>query len=416
MALVAASLTIGQERVGLRGADVRVAAATDRRASSSGPQIGDLRTTLEKLLGHHATLAIRMMRAEIGRSPDFLESAEAALRSNTADLGAVVRAAGGPGAAATFERLWADHTLSLFKYAHGASTGNAALKGQAGTQLRRYEARFGEFIESATGGELRASRVAGALTTHVNLLLSQADAYAADDYAEAYALQRQAYAHMFPLGRTLASGLASQTPGHPTVATDDPAQELRSALGMLLGEHVELVVDSTRAGVTGTPEFRQAAAAMNGNTQDLTAAIRTLFGRASARQFSDIWADHIELFIQYTAAVAEGDGPAARRARKRLRPFQRRLIAYLGRATGSRNGVRAVAAEIRMHEDLLLRQIDEYTDKDYQAAHRISFQAYKDMFSTATSLAALLETKLARVLPPGGVQTGGGGTATRRIG
>ncbi len=69
-----------------------------------------------------------------------------------------------------------------------------------------------------------------------------------------------------------------------------------------------------------------------------------------------------------------------------------------------------------MHEDLLLRQIDEYAAEDYQAAHRISYRAYQDMFSTSTSLTGLLEEKLARVLPPGGVQTGAGGTATRRVG
>ncbi len=418
--LVAASLTIAQGRVGGAGNDsVRMAAATGQHADhgtqSSGRQVADLRATLEKLLGHHATLAIRMMRAELAGSPDFLESAEAALRTNTADLGAVVRAVGGASAGGTFERLWADHGLALFKYAHGASTGNAALTKRAAAQLRRYEARFGEFAESASGGELRATGVAGALRTHVDLLLRQTDAYAAGDYVEAYTLQRQAYAHMFPLGRTLASGFAGRPPGELPVAADDPAQELRSALGMLLGEHVELVVDSTRAGVTGAPEFRQAAAAMNGNTRDLTAAIRTLFGRTSARQFSDIWADHIDLFVRYTAAVAEDDGPAARKARRRLRPFQARLIAYLGRATGSRNGVKAVAAEIRMHEDLLLRQIDEYAAEEYLAAHRISYRAYQDMFSTSTSLTALLEEKLAAVLPPGGVQTGGGGTARRRV-
>jgi hypothetical protein len=369
-----------------------------------------VRLTLEELLGHHSILAVRMMRAMVGDSPDLRQTLQDSLSSNTAALVDAVKTAHGQKAGETFRRLWTDHIIALIRYAEAVATNDGSAERSSERQLDRYRQRFGSFVQSATNNRLKAEDVAAGLKTHISHLTRQAEAYAAGNYATAYRLERAAFAHMFPTGKALASGLV-QVPGEFPVHVHDPGQELRSTLGLLLGEHVELVVDATRAGVAGSPrEFKQAASALNGNTKDLSEAIDALFGRKSARQFVDIWSDHIDLFVDYTEAVAAGTQTDTDETTRRLQEFQRRLGAFLVKATGGKREIAAVTDELSMHDDLLLRQIDAYADENYAVAHSTSNRAYGDMFALASKLGALIEQKTEKTAPKGGAQTGGGGS------
>jgi hypothetical protein len=49
-------------------------------------------------------------------------------------------------------------------------------------------------------------------------------------------------------------------------------------MAMLMGEHVELAVDTMRAGVNGDPEFEAAAGAVDANTRTVTDAMSRMFG------------------------------------------------------------------------------------------------------------------------------------------
>jgi hypothetical protein len=372
----------------------------------------NVQITLEKLLGHHVVLAIRMMRAQVGGAPDLVHILEDALGRNTAALTAAVRSIQGARASQAFRGLWTDHNVALIRYAEAVATDNQNAEDASKAKLDRYRRRFGKFAESVTGSRLDARRVARSLETHIDQLLEQTEAYAAGDYATSYRLQRVAYAHMFPAAKQLGGGSAGHQPGEFPVHLGPAAQKLRSALALLLGEHVELLVDTTRAGLRGMPEFDQAAAALNDNTRDLSEAFAALVGERKAQTFNDIWSDHIDLFVDYTIANAGKREAGLERARRRLQGFQRRLGGYLARVTGSRRGLAAVREALAMHDDLLLRQIDAFAEREYGAAHRASYHAYQDMFSLATKLSGLIATKVKKVTPAGGAQTGGGGTAS----
>jgi hypothetical protein len=409
---VAVAATVRSELLPLRG---RL-----HHASALGPQTAGqahrhkltplkVRTTLEKLLGHHAVLSIRMMRAEVRDTPDFTHVLRDALGANASDLAAAVTALHGSRAGDTFRRLWISHNIALYKYARAVASNDAKSKQTAVAQLNRYRRKFGRFIEAATNSALKATAVAGALKAHVDQLLHQIEAYSRRRYGKAYRLERQAFAHMFPVGKTLAGGLTGMLPGEFPLPLHNPGHELRSALTLLLGEHVELVVDATRAGLRGLPEFKFAARALNGNTRDLSQAMDTLFGPRTARQFNDVWSDHIDLFVNYTIASAEGDESEMEKTRARLRNFPLKLARFLARATGYKR-VGALNHALGMHEDLLLRHIDAYADGDYKVAHRVSYRAYQHMASTAVRLGALIEKRARTLAPAGGLQTGGGGT------
>jgi hypothetical protein len=368
-----------------------------------------VRTTLEKLLGHHAILTVRMTRAQLRDAPDFTQLLRAALGANTGDLSAAVAALHGNKAGETFRRLWTSHNIALFRYAQAESLERPRGKKKAIARLDRYRRDFGKFVEQATDAALKAPAVSEALKTHLDHLIQQVEAYSRRDYGEAYRLERQAYAHMFPVGKTLAVGLTGSLPGEFVVPLHNAGHELRSALTLLLGEHVELVVDATRAGLRGLPEFKFAAGALNANTRDISRAIDALFGRKKARAFSDVWSDHIELFVDYTVATAEGNESKQDEARQNLESFPSRLARFLSRVTGFKRP-EVLDKELSTHDDLLLRHIDAYADGDYRTANRVSYDAYQHMASTAATLATLIEKRARTLAPLGGPQTGGGGT------
>jgi hypothetical protein len=371
-----------------------------------------VRLSLEEFLGHHSVLAIRMMRALVGGSPDLAQTIKDSLSTNTADLVGVVKSTHGLKAAKKFRSLWTKHNVALIRYAEALAAGDNAAEKDAEEQLDKYRQDFGSFVASATDNKIKAASAAGALKTHISQLMRQAEEYEAGNYAQAYRLERAAFAHMFPTGKALAGGLLAHSPGEFVLHLQDPGQDLRSRLGQLLGEHVELLVDATRAGLSGTrEEFEQAAASLNNNTKDLSEAMDALFGKNKTKDFVDIWSDHIDGFIDYTAAVTENNQEEQDAARNNLADFQQRLGSFLINATHNKAGIESVSHDLSSHDDLLLRQINAFDAQQYAAAHDASNRAYKDMFHIASRLGALIEKKSGKAAPKGGAQTGGGGTA-----
>ena len=70
------------------------------------------------------------------------------------------------------------------------------------------------------------------------------------------------------------------------------------------------MVGALRAGATDAPDFKAAADSVNANTTDLAGAVGTLFTPAAGHSFEQLWADHIDLLVAYSAALAKGDDAA----------------------------------------------------------------------------------------------------------
>jgi hypothetical protein len=339
---------------------------------------------------------------------DLVEAANQALVLNTDDLGALVASVHGDAAGQQFKALWVRHTDLLFDYTRAVAEDDAAARDQARTALDQYRSEYGAFVESATGGQIPAADAAENLRHHLDQLMGFADAYHAGDYDRAFSLEREAFAHMFPTGRALAGGLVNH-PGELPVAVDDPAQQLRSSLGLLLGEHFELAVDAMRSAVVGSPDFGGAAAALDANKTDLTGAIDSLVGAAGAQQFNQAWATHIDLLVSYSLAVADQDQAAQDRARQQLA-----VATSFSALTGGALTVEAATEALGPHDQHLVDQLDAYARHDYQRSHEVAFEGYQHMMQTASAVAPAVEAFLAGGAPVGGAQTGGGGLARER--
>jgi hypothetical protein len=373
-----------------------------------------LRFSFERLLSHHATLVNRLLRSEVRGDESLVQAANEAIASNTGELVDVVASLHGRDAANEFEKLWTEHVALLFNY--GRAVGEPTSDRQAAVAaLDGYRSRYAAFVEKATAGRITAATAADGVKTHLDQLTQQVDAYAQGDFPRAYRLQRESFAHMFPMGRGLAGGLAHH-PGELVAPVDDRSAQLRSTLGLLLGEHFELMVDAMRASATGAAEFQAAAGALDANKSELTQAMDSLFGSATAAQFNSVWASHIDLLIRYTTAVVERQDQRRDQVRGEVGAVSGQLGQAFSAMVGGRLSPADAMATLAAHDDHLFAQIEAYTAKDYQRAQTVSYEGYRHMLQIAAVLAPAIEAQVASRTPVGGAQTGGGGIASSGAG
>jgi hypothetical protein len=363
---------------------------------------------LQSLLGQHSLLAADMMRARIRGDDDFAQAANSALGKNTDGITQIVQGAFGDQAANQFKSVWSPHVAAFFTYARGLADHDNAVLDQARNSLATFENGLAAFFSGASQGRLPLDKAKANVLMHVTQLTQQADAYAAKDYAKADQIYREAYAHTYGLGKALSTALL---PPAQTVALQAPAWTLRSELDKLLGEHVVLVVDAERAGLRNSPDFATAAATVNANTQDIAAAIDSLFGPAAAKQLQALWADHVDQLMAYTTAVATKNQAARDAARAKLAQFEGKLATFLDAATNKKLDSATVAKALAMHDKMLIDHADAFAAKDYGKAHELEYTTYEHMYGLAGQMADAFGSTVMGKVPAGGAETGEGGMA-----
>lgn len=376
---------------------------------ASGPLTpGEFTLQFQSLLGQHTVLAADMMRGRIRNDPDLAQATNAALGKNTDAMGKLFSAEFGADKAAAFTPLWSGHVTALFNYARGLGDNDQAAMAQAKVSVTGIESKLAAFFADNSGGKLTKQAAMAGVTDHVSHLLLQADQYAAKDYAKSDVTYREGYAHAFAAGQGIGTALLTPAQGK---TLDTPTWRLRSALTQLLGEHVELVIGALRAGATDSPDFKAAADSVNGNTTDLAGAVGVLFNPAAGAAFQQLWADHIDLLVQYAASIAKGDDGARTAVSSGLNGFEGKLSAFLSTATGNKLAAQALAKALGSHDTMLRQQVDAFVAKDYVTAHDVAYSTYQEMFGLSRQLADAFGLTVAKRLPVGPAQTGRGGMA-----
>jgi len=364
----------------------------------------DLRVALSRLLAEHAALAIEATRQGLDagdlEDPEFVAAA-GALQGNTDDLVAAIDSVYGADAAQAFRAQWEAHIGFFVDYTVGLATDDAAAQEQAVADLQGYVVEFGQFLSDATGGNLPADAAQDALATHVTQLKEQLDAYAAGDFESAYATARQAYGHMFMTADALTMAIVKQNPETFTgnALAWSPAVDLQVGLQRLLGEHALLAVQATRNGLTGADDFEAAPGALSGNTDDLTAAIESVYGADAAQAFRAQWEAHIGFFVDYTVATAGGDDAAREQAADDLDGYVAEFGAFLGTATAENLPTAAAQASLEEHVAQLAGQVDQFASDEFEAAYASEREAYQHMFDTGGALAAAIAGQFADQFP-----------------
>jgi hypothetical protein len=369
-----------------------------------------VRGQFEQLLGHHALLAVRLMRAVVAGTPDLRQAAEASLQENTDALTQLATVAYDDAQSQRFDQLWQRTVLDLTAYAEAVHAGDAAAKQQAREDLLAEADAYESWLAQASGGRVQPS-TPSAMRTHVDNLMKQLDAYAARDYATAYRIERQDYEHLFGAGVTMAKGSVAPK---AAAALDAPPEQLRSAFAMLLGEHMELIIAAQRATFAGAPQFKAAAAQVNANSGALTKGMGAIVGPQKAAEFQSAWAEHVEGLLAYSTAVADNDQAAKEAAKENLNGIAGRLALYLSDIVRNELPVEPLTQALGQHDTHLIGQVDAYAAKQYGQADQMEGDGYQQMLGVAGTLVGAIQKTVKLQLPVGGSQTGLGGTAHRR--
>jgi hypothetical protein len=380
-----------------------------QKATAVGLRIG-----LEELFGQDVFVGVRVTRSRLRGDPDFTQAAVSALSRNSDDLTKLLGQVYGSARAQEFRRLWEAKQEGLVAYARAASQHDQAAKATARRQLDAFPGQIARYLHDLTGGKIAAGAVSSRLRTHIDDLIRFTDAYAAGDYATAYRIERVDYERQFALGTVIAAGIEEDRDGHLPASFDSPLTRLRSALGELLGEHMQLVVDAMGAALRGGPEFRADAAQVNADTEQLAGAFGVLFGPQSGAKFTSVWGDHVDALVSYSGAVAAKDRKGKDQALAQLSAFERHLSAFLSTSTDGRLTAPALSDVLHMHDRDLVEQLDAYARGDYTSAYNVAYEGYQHMFAVADALSGAIGSTIAARLPKGGVQTGGGGMAGSR--
>jgi hypothetical protein len=408
-----ATLVAGTAAGGLRTSEPKwhaaaPAAAVAAAAAPGTSSAGDLVIQLEARLGQHSVLTADLMRSRIRGDDDFVQAANAALGKNTDAMSSVIGQMFGDATAKKFAPLWSQHIVALFAYAGALADQDSVALADARKKLTAYEFDLGDFFAGASQGRLPKAAADAAVKMHIAHLTEQADAYAKRDYDTADKLYQESYGHTYDLGLTLANALL---PAKDRAALQQPMWRLRSQLGKLLTDHAVLIEDVTRAAVTNTPDFKAAGDQINGNTKDLGTAVNVLFGSAAAKQFTSLWAEHVDALVLYSSGVGTKDTAKQNAAKAKLGGFEGQMSKLLSGAAGNKVPPSAMGAALRMHDQMLMQHADAYGAKDYTSAHNIGYDTYNHMIDLAQTLANAFGESVAAKLPKGGAQTGYGGAA-----
>lgn len=151
-------------------------------------------------------------------------------------------------------------------------------------------------------------------------------------------------------------------------ATDTKAASLRTLLNNLEAEHVDLAAAATRAGFDGDPSFTAAAGALGKNTDELSAAVASVYGEEAGEKFKEIWASHIGFFVDYTVAAKAGDQAGMDKAVQNLNGYVEAISTFLSGANENLPKD-AVAQLVTEHVGLLKEAVDKHGAGDFAGSY-----------------------------------------------
>ena len=324
-------------------------------AAHGSKSASDLRAGWNALLAEHVYLAAAATNAALGGRAAEFEAAANALDANSKDIAVSLGAVYGKSAEDAFLPLWRKHIGFVVDYTTGLAAKDKAVQDKAVADLVAYTQDFGAFLSSANPN-LPKDVVADLVKHHVLTLKSVIDPQAAGNQSLAFTALRAAGGHMQMIGDPLTAAMAKQFPdrypGNPAAASAG----LRTALNLALREHVYLAAATTGAALGGRKaEFEAAAAALDGNSVDVAAAIGTVYGPEAGKAFLPLWRKHIGFVVDYTLGAASKDKSKQDKAVADLVAYTQDFGAFLSSANP--NLPKDVVADLVKHHVLTLKDV-----------------------------------------------------------
>lgn len=176
---------------------------------------------------------------------------------------------------------------------------------------------------------------------------------------------------------TPASAFAATTPA--AGATTTPAANLRVELSELLGAHAILAQLAMQAGYSGNSDYVALTSALNQNTQQLGAAVASVYGQAAGQAFDKMWSGHIQDFVNYVVATKDHNAAGKAAALTALNQYRQQFSAFMAKADPYINA-NTLSQSLQVHVKQLIATFNAYVAGNYSQSAADFVSAYNHMF------------------------------------
>jgi hypothetical protein len=156
------------------------------------------------------------------------------------------------------------------------------------------------------------------------------------------------------------------------------------AIDRVLAEHAFLSIQVMRTGLSGGEAFAAAGDALDENTDELVAAIDSIYGEVAADVVDQQWRNHIAYIIDYARALDDNDTGAATLADSQLQQYVTDFSAVLSGTAHLPEEV--VHGLINEHVEQL-QQVASFEGAQFGEAYPAIRETYKHMFMIGDGLA-----------------------------
>lgn len=184
------------------------------------------------------------------------------------------------------------------------------------------------------------------------------------------------------------ANLGRVAPAFAHTGSHDPtAADLRVVLASQLSEHILLASSATGAALAGRQaQFEAVAAALDGNSVDISRSIGLVYGAEAEQAFLELWRKHINIVVDYTSALAAKDQARADQAVNALLAYTGEIATFLN--TANPNLPQADLADmVKIHILTLKDVIDAQAAGDQVKVYTSLRVAYDHMGMLANPIA-----------------------------
>lgn len=168
--------------------------------------------------------------------------------------------------------------------------------------------------------------------------------------------------------------------------TKSPAATLRVNLNALLKEHVDLGLVALRSAYDGDADTDAAVGQLDQNSQELAAAVGSVYGDKAETQFLALWRDHIGYFVDYTVGLKTNNQTKMARANENLKGYAESAGTFFHSANPN-IPKQAVVDLAERHKELVIASMEAYDAGNYKKAYKKERQANKQISKLADALA-----------------------------
>jgi len=366
-----------------------MAADTGGAAPNVKTPAADLRATLSGLLSAHFEYQALTTLKEYQGAPDAAVVKEK-LEDNADEMAVAVKSLYGEAGAKQFAEIFSSQYDNSADLGTSVKSGNKAKEEQTKQMLLEdFPTKLGNFLSTATGGNLPAATAKQVLTAHEQDVQDFFYSYIKGDYEASYKSFDAGYKRMDTIGTALAGAIVKQMPekfNNSAVVT--PASDLRAALSGLLGLHFYYQQATTLTGYQGSADAKIAREMLEQNADEMTAAVKSLYGAAGAKQFADIFASQYDDSSNLGTSVKDADKAKEEMTKQMLlQDFPAKLGNFLSAATAGNLPADTAKAVLNAHEQDVMDVFYNMIKPDYTASYKAFDAGDKRMAVIGTALA-----------------------------